>query len=66
MNFRSFTAAAVNSGSDQLFLFGANVGFEINKFLTAEAGYNYDTLSSDFAGRGYDRNRLYLGLRAKY
>ena len=45
---------------------GVNVTYEINKFLAAEAGYNYDRLDSDVGFRSFTRNRVYVGLRASY
>jgi uncharacterized protein (PEP-CTERM system associated) len=52
--------------SDSYYLLGLTFSYSINQFLSAEAGYNYDKLVSDIGGRGYDRNRVFLGLRATY
>ncbi|NDF00390.1 MAG: hypothetical protein EB034_19295, partial [Verrucomicrobia bacterium] len=54
------------SASDNLFTTGFNLEWKFQQFLTLEAGYNYDRLDSDLAGRSYYRNRVYLGLRASY
>ena len=43
-----------------------NLTYEINRFLAAEAGYNYDRLDSDLSFRSFTRNRVYVGLRASY
>ena len=62
----SFNTGPNNDKLEQIFLGGANLAYEINQHLTAEAGYNYDRLSSDLAGRGFTRNRVFLGIRASY
>lgn len=56
----------VGSNTDNFFLAGVNLSYEINKFLTGEAGYNYDDLDSDISSRSFSRNRVYLGIRANY
>jgi hypothetical protein len=33
---------------------------------SAHVGYNFDLLESDLKGRDYDRNRVYIGVRASY
>ena len=62
----TFEAGGADGQSEDLFLVGANVSYEINKFLAAEAGYNYDRLDSDLADRSFTRNRVYIGIRATY
>jgi len=52
--------------TENFFLIGLNLTYEINKFLAAEAGYNYDRLDSDVGFRSFTRNRVYIGLRASY
>ena len=57
-------------GEDHLILAGLNFTYEINKWLAAEAGYNYDRLYSDLddggIGRSFTRNRVYIGVRGTY
>lgn len=65
----TFEGGRANDSSDDFFLVGLNFSYEINKFLAAEAGYNYDMLESDLDAvfpRSYDRNRVYVGIRATY
>jgi hypothetical protein len=62
----SFNGGPADSDSDLFFLAGVNLAYRINQFLAAEVGYNYDRLDSDVVGRGYSRNRVYLGLRGTY
>jgi hypothetical protein len=51
---------------------GVNLDYLISQHLSAEVGYAFDLLSSDvddyFADdvRGFSRNRVYLGLRARF
>lgn len=57
----------LNDGKvDDYYSFGANLAYQINQFLAAEAGYNFDRLDSDLSNRSFTRNRVYLGLRASY
>jgi len=55
---------------DDLYMIGVNLFYNINRFLGAEAGYNFDRLDSDLnfggVGRSFSRNRVYIGLRASY
>ena len=54
--------------SEYLWLFGANLSYSFNRHWSAEVGYNYDQLVSDVrsGGRSYDRNRVYIGVTARY
>ena len=61
-----FQAGGADGRSDNFFLAGLNLSYEINQFLAAEAGYNFDDLDSDIPGRSFSRNRVYLGIRASY
>jgi len=63
----SFRGGLFDGLSDNLFLAGLNASYEIIKNrLTAEAGYNYDRVDSDIAGRSLFRHRVYIGLKATY
>lgn len=62
----SFESGAASSSSDNFFSVGLNFGYQINQYLLAEAGYNFDDLDSDLGFRSYDRNRVYIGLKASY
>jgi hypothetical protein len=58
--------------SDDYFLAGINLTYEINRFLALEAGYNFDYLDSDLDSdavqdfRSFKRNRVYVGIRGTY
>ena len=62
----SYRGGGLDGKIDTLGLIGVNFAYQVNEFITAEAGYNYDRLDSDLAGRSYTRNRVYFGLRASY
>jgi hypothetical protein len=65
-------AVGVGSTDDNYFSAGANLTYEINKFVSVEAGYNFDRLDSDLNSsetgwnRSYTRNRVYIGVRGTY
>lgn len=56
--------------ADDYFMAGLNLTYEINRFLSAEAGYNYDHLDSELTAlgqpRSFTRNRVYVGIRGTY
>jgi Putative beta-barrel porin 2 len=54
--------------SEYLWLFGANLAYAFDRHWSCEAGYNYDQLTSNVkeGGRSYDRNRVYVGVTARY
>jgi len=62
----SFKGGGVDGEIDQLGTLGVNLSYQVNTFVSAEAGYNYDRLDSDIAFRSFTRNRVYFGLRASY
>lgn len=62
----TFNGGAADGDADNIFLAGVNLSYQINAFLSTEAGYNYDRLDSDLAGRSFTRNRVYIGVRATY
>lgn len=54
---------------DDYYGIGISAAYEINKFLSLEAGYNYDRLTSgldSFSPRSYSRNRVFAGIKAAY
>jgi len=54
-------------GEADIFLVGnINLEYWFNKHLSAQLGYSIDYLDSDIQFRGYDRNRVYVGLSATY
>jgi hypothetical protein len=56
----------VNDGVEQIFLIGVNLKYQFCHYLSAELGYDFDKVESDFVGRSYDRNKVYVGISATY
>jgi len=61
-----FNGGSLDKQDDNIFLVGVNLNYMINEYLSAEAGYNYDKLNTDISGRSFTRNRVFLGLKARY
>ncbi len=59
-----FNGGTINNQSEDYFFLNANLAYHFNPWFMAEAGYSYDNLSSDL--RPFDRNRVYVGVRATY
>src|ERR1035437_8221965 len=62
----TFNGGFYNNSSDEAYGLGINLNYQINRHFSADLGYNYDNLVSGIAGRSYARNRVYIGLIAKY
>ncbi len=62
----TFKGGSIDGEVDQLGTLGVNFSYQVNTFVSAEAGYNYDRLDSDIPFRSFTRNRIYFGLRATY
>jgi len=58
--------ATYDGEADMFFLAGVNLEYWFSKHISGQIGYNYDYLDSDIPNRGYDRNRVYIGLSATY
>lgn len=54
--------------SEYLWLVGANLAYSFNRHWSCELGYNYDQLTSKVqeSNRSYYRNRVYVGVTARY
>jgi hypothetical protein len=62
----SFDGGGFSSQGEDYYTIGLNFSYAITRYVSAEFGYNYDLLDSALAGRGYDRNRVYIGMTASY
>ena len=62
----SFNGGDFDGKSDRFYLAGISLEYKFTPHLSAQAGYNYDRLESEIAGRGFDRNRVYIGVTAGY
>lgn len=52
--------------ADQYYMLGLDLEYRFTANFSAHTGYNYDELVSEIHGRGYDRNRVYIGVTASY
>ncbi len=57
---------ALDGQNENYLSFGVTMNYRINNYLSAEAAYYYDRLSSDINFRDYTRNRVFVGIRATY
>ena len=61
-----YNGGGANGEVDNFYLLGLNFAYQFTKYISGEVGYNYDLLDSQLQGRGYDRNRVYVGVTASY
>jgi len=61
-----YNGGSLDGEMDQFYVIGLNVEYQFNPHLSAQVGYNYDLLSAADSFRDFDRNRVYLGVTARY
>ena len=66
LQYGQFRGGRSDGEVDVLYLLGINLAYQFNPHFSSEIGYNYDRLDSDIVARGYDRNRVYIGVKAAY
>lgn len=65
--YNKYNQGVYDDESDWFFLVGMNLSYAFNRHFSADLGYNLDLLQSDSAARwDYTRNRVYLGVTARY
>ena len=58
---------SLDGTSDQYYLMSASLEYRINRHVSANLSYHYDLLGeTSLLGRGYDRNRIYVGATVTY
>jgi hypothetical protein len=76
----TFNGGLYDDKAETMYLVGLNFDYRIDRHWSVELGYNYDLLESDVEGtfvdalgrnhrieqRAFERNRVYLGVRATY
>ena len=62
----TFNGGGYDSETDNDFGLGLGANYAFTKNFSGNINYNYDNLSSDIAGRGYERNRISVGLSVAY
>ena len=61
-----FSEYGGTAGTDKMLTTGLNLEWRFHPFISLEGGYNYDHQESDKDGRGYYRNRVYLGFKGTW
>jgi hypothetical protein len=64
--YSTYNQGAFNNEADEDYGIGLNLSYAFNQHFSTEVGYNFDDLQSNIPGRGYSRNRVYLGVTAAY
>lgn len=64
--YSTYTGGASESATDSGYSASINLNYQITRHFSADLGYNFDDLESGLLGRGFIRNRVYLGLSASY
>jgi hypothetical protein len=62
----TYTGGSLDGTTDNIYLVGVSAEYHFTRHLSAEAGYNYSKVDSNIAGRGYDRNQVFLGMNLTY
>lgn len=66
LQFSTFNDGQYNDDTDTFYGVDVNLTYSFNQHFSAECGYMFDGLESDIKDRGYDRNRVYIGVTAAY
>jgi hypothetical protein len=67
MQYSKYNGGSFDKRADYYYLVGLNLTYSFNRHLSAEAGYNLDVLDSkSMAHWDFTRNRVYVGVTAKY
>ncbi len=67
-----YQGSTLDGLGDDFYNASVSLDYQFTKWLSAEAGYTYDKLDSELETfsnpqpRSYDRNRVYIGVRATY
>jgi uncharacterized protein (PEP-CTERM system associated) len=62
----TYNGGAYDNKSEQSYLLSASLTYDFNRHLAASLSYHYDMLDSSIPGRGFDRNRVFLGATFTY
>ncbi len=64
--YSTYNGGSSANESDQDYNVGLNLNYAFTQHFSGMLGYNFDDLQSNIPGRGYSRNRVYLGVTAAY
>jgi hypothetical protein len=62
----TFNQGSADDDGEDIFMAGLMFEYSFTPHWSAHLGYNFDILESDIKGRDYDRNRVFIGVRASY
>jgi predicted porin len=62
----TYYGGTIDGEADNYYLVGLSLQYRFTPNFSAEVGYNYDNVKSDIADRGFDRNRVYVGVTGSY
>jgi hypothetical protein len=68
----TYNGGTIDGQSEQFYLLGLSLEYRFTENFSAQLGYDYDNLQSGLTqppgvpSRSYDRNRVYMGLTARY
>ena len=70
IQYSTFNEGVLNNQSQTWYSVGLNLAYAFNPHLSAEAGYNFDYLTTPNGNvvnaQGYHRNRVYIGVTGTY
>jgi hypothetical protein len=66
LQYGEFNGGGFDAEAEALYLLGATLIYDLNRYLALEGGYNYDRVDSDNPDRSYSRNRVFLGVRGQF
>jgi hypothetical protein len=64
--YTTFEDGLASSADEEDVNVGVNLTYLFNRHFSADLGYNFDDLLTGLEGRGYIRNRVYLGMTANF
>jgi hypothetical protein len=64
--YSSFNGGAYNNEAQNYYMAGVNLEYRFDKHFAANVGYNFDALDSDIPNTDMNRNRVYIGVTARY
>jgi hypothetical protein len=62
---QTFNGGTADGQSEQIYLAGVQLQYFFNPYFSGQVGYNFDRFDSDL-GRSFTRNRVYMGVTARY
>jgi hypothetical protein len=64
--YSTFNGGYYSNEHENMLYLSAYANYKFNPYLSAEAGYTYSWLDSTVPNRTFNRNLIFLGLRAQY